>query len=404
MWSSCECRVTARNMLIQKVIWLDSLGINSERTPPASLESSGLTATWGRRDGISAPQRVNRGHPAAQFDSIIQEFVSALRREGVADGYISRHPGPARQSPTWLIRRDIPLRTIDSTVPDCLLQHDCGCCSGVPATVLLYPWRKRRSSPEVTQFVRFLERTGRIEQPGELDDNLRILDAFLERLRGDGFARETMRAYRSAGAGLIVWLHLSRNRLRDLKPEVLARFRRRFSNRYIPCVFSGQRTQSPGTCCGTEVRGFLRYLAETGHTDPVEPAPQQQAFPERLERFRTWLARQRGLSAASLHRHAFLVAAVLPALGCDPRAYDAARIRRPLFKHIERRSRTYGRRVAPAMRMSLRFLVSEGSVPATVAGMEMVGLAPLHSYRGFEALDPVLQACATGRSSCCWCA
>ena len=132
-------------------------------------------------------------------------------------------------------------------VLDCFLQHDCDCCSGVPAAVLLHPWRKRRSSPEVMQFVRFLEPTGRIDQPGDLDENLRILDAFLERLRGDGFARETMRAYRGAGAGLIVWLHLSRIRPRDLTPEVLARFRRRQFVCSIPCVFPGQRTQSPET-------------------------------------------------------------------------------------------------------------------------------------------------------------
>ena len=101
----------------------------------------------------------------AQFDSIIQEFVSALRREGVADGYSSRHAGPARHFLTWLVRRDSPLRTVDGTVLDCFLQHDCDCCSGVPAAVLLHPSRKRRSSPEVMQFVRFLERTGRIDQP-----------------------------------------------------------------------------------------------------------------------------------------------------------------------------------------------------------------------------------------------
>ena len=304
----------------------------------------------------------------ARFDSIIQEFVSALRREGVADGYIGQHPGPARHFLTWLVRRSIPLRTVDGTVLDCFLQHDCDCCYGVPAAVLLHPWRKRRSSPEVMQFVRFPERTGRIEQPGDLDDNLRILDAFLERLRGDGFARETMRAYRSAGAGLIAWLHLSRIRLRDLNPEVLARFRQRQVACSIPGVFPGQRTQSLGTCYGTEVRGFLRYLAETGRINPVEPAPHQQAFPERLEWFRTWLARQRGIRAASTHRHAFLMAAVLPALGDDPRAYDAARIRRVLFEHIERRSRSYARRLASAMRMYLRFLVSEGRVPGTLAG------------------------------------
>ena len=304
----------------------------------------------------------------AQFDSIIQEFVSELRREGVAGGYIVQHPGPARHFLTWLACRGIPLRTVDGTVLDRFLQHDCDCCSGVPAAARLHPWRKRRSSPEVMKCVRFLERTGRIDEPGDLDDNLRVLDAFLEQLRGDGFARETIRAYRNAGAGLIVWLHLSRIRLRDLNPDVLARFRRRQFVCSIPGVFSGQRTQSPETSHGTEVRGFLRYLAETGRIDAVESAPAEPAFPERLERFRTWLARHRGISAASTQRHAFLMATVLPALGDEPRAYDAARIRQVLFEHIERRSRSYARRLASALRMYLRFLVSEGCVAGALTG------------------------------------
>ena len=174
----------------------------------------------------------------ARFDPIIQEFVSELRREGVADGYVVQHPGPARHFLTWLARSGILLRTVDGTVLDCFLQHDCDCCSGVPAAALLHPWRKRRSSPEVMKFVRFLERTGSIEEPG------------------DGFARQTIRAYRNAGAGLIVWLHLSRVRLRDLHPDVLARFRRRQFVCSIPGVFAGQRTQSPGPPTGRKFVGF----------------------------------------------------------------------------------------------------------------------------------------------------
>ena len=45
-------------------------------------------------------------------------------------------------------------------------------------------------------FIRFLERTGRIETPGELDGNFRLLDAFLAGLRRDGYAAATIKLYR----------------------------------------------------------------------------------------------------------------------------------------------------------------------------------------------------------------
>ena len=45
---------------------------------------------------------------------------------------------------------------------------------------------KRRSWPPLMTFVRYLERTGRIETPGELDENLQLLDSFLGRMRADG--------------------------------------------------------------------------------------------------------------------------------------------------------------------------------------------------------------------------
>ena len=157
-----------------------------------------------------------------------------------------------------------------------------------------------------------------------------------------------------------------------------------------------------------EIRGIFRYLVETGDIDPLEPAPQQQALPDRLGRFRTWLERQRGISVASTHRHAFLIAVVLPALGDDPGVDDAARIRGVLSEHIERRSRSYARRLASALRMYLRFLVSEGCVAGTLAGA--VRLCRSGDCRPCPAtFRPRMwsarsspEACAIERSSCCW--
>ena len=128
------------------------------------------------------------------FDAIVHEFVQDLRREGVSESYVIQHRGPARHFLTWLERMGIALKMVDGTVIHCFLQHDCDCGSWVPKSTLLHRWRKRRTSPEVMKFVRFLERTGRTAIPGDPDDNLRILGAYVDRLREEGYTRESIRA------------------------------------------------------------------------------------------------------------------------------------------------------------------------------------------------------------------
>ena len=101
----------------------------------------------------------------AGFDSIVRAFIDNLHREGIAESHITLHSGPARHSLTWLELSGIILETVDGTAIDRFLQHDCDCLSGVPASARLHPWRKRRTSPRLMKFVRFLERTGRVETP-----------------------------------------------------------------------------------------------------------------------------------------------------------------------------------------------------------------------------------------------
>ena len=302
------------------------------------------------------------------FNPIILAFIEELRREAIAERYITLYTGPANHFLMWGERHGIALETIDGTMIDRFLRHDCDCLSEAPASVRLRPWRKCRTSPRLMKFVRFLERTGRVETPGDLDDNLRVLDVFLERLRADGFTPATIAFHREGCAGLLVWLHLSRIRLRDLTLEVYARFRRRQFICSIPGVFCGHRMQSPGGGYDVAIRKFCRYLAAIGQIESLEPVPKQKPLPECLKRFSLWLERTRNISPASISKHIRQIAAVLPALGDDPRTYDAALIRRVLFEHIEHRSRNDARTLATAMRVYLRFQVSQGRIAAALVG------------------------------------
>ena len=302
----------------------------------------------------------------AGFDPIVRAFIDNLRREGIAERHITLHSGPARHFLTWLELSGIILETVDGTAIDRFLQHNCNCLSGVPASARLHPWRKRRTSSRLMKFIRFLERTGRVETPGDLDDNICILDGFLEQLRSDGYAPGTIDLHREGCAGLIVWLHLSRVRLCDLTPDVYPRFRNRQFICSIPGVFCGRRMRSPGGTYETKIRKFLRYLVAIEQIESFESASEEKVLPEHLERFSVWLERNRDISPGSIRGHIRLIATALPALGDDPRAYDAALIRQVLFEAIEHRSRNCARKLTIAMRMYLRFLVSEGSIAAAL--------------------------------------
>ena len=79
-----------------------------------------------------------------------------------------------------------------------------------------------------------------------------------------------------------------------------------------------------------------------------------------------WLERHRGICPGTIRQHVRLIAEMLPRLGDDPGGYGAALIRRVLFEHMEPWSRSYAQRLTTAMRMYLRFLVSEGSIAAAL--------------------------------------
>lgn len=340
--------------------------------------------------------------PHASFGPIVCEFVQHLRREGLSENYVSQHRGPARHFLTWLERMGIVLETVDGTVVHRFLRHECDCSSRVPKSALLHPWRKRQRSPEVMRFVRFLEWTERIVTPGDLEENLRILDAFLNRLRDDGYTVGSVGAYQGRCTRFIAWLHLFRVRLRDVTPEILEQFQDVPFLYSIPGIYYSHRTRPSGITCKGEVRRFLKHLATIGWIASLEPAPADRTLPERIERFCNWLERNRGLSPGTAHRHIDLITTILPDLGDEPELYDVALIRRVLFVHMEDRTRDYVRRLASAMRMYLRFLASEGNVSAALAAAVPTvpewRLSTLPRYISADDIERAIASCDSSPS------
>ena len=329
--------------------------------------------------------------------AIILAFICDLRRRAeISETLFCRYRRIARHFLIWLELTGIELKTADGAIIDRFLQHDCRCGAWC-APVHIRRWRKRRTSPELMAFIRFLERTGHIETPGELDDNLRLLDAFLTGLRDAGYAAATVRHYRYGCTGLIVWLHLSRIRLCDLTSQVYAHFENRRFICSIPGVFCDRGRTRPGTAYEAELRGFLKHLVSIGRIAPLESAPVEQAPPARLRRYAVWLEHHRGIGEGSIRRHVRLIAGMMSELGDDPCTYDVALIRRVLLKKMQPRSRNYAVKLTSAMRMYLRFLASEGSVPgaliAAVPSAPRWSLSALPRYISPEDIERSIACC-----------
>ena len=246
------------------------------------------------------------------------------------------------------------------------------------------------------RFVRFLENAGQIDTTDELEDNLRLLDAFLAGLCDEGYTVNSIKSFRFACTGFIVWLHLSRIRLRDLTPDVFAQYLNREFVCSIPGLFSSRRKQGTEACHG-QLRGFFRYLASIGRSAALEPVPVEPALPARLERFALWLEHHRGIAPRSIRQHVRAIRQMLPALGDNPGTYDASLIRRVLLEAMRPWSHSTAQHLATSMRMYLRFLVSQDSVSATliaaVPSAAQRRLSGLPRYISPEDIERAIASC-----------
>ena len=106
------------------------------------------------------------------------------------------------------------------------------------------------------------------------------------------------------------------------------------------------------------VHRFTYYLGDCGIIPKVAPAA--LVVDPSVPRFGEWLRRHRGLSERTIARHIRMVSRLLPALGVDPDAYDASRVRAIILDERARCSAAYVKTMAMALRGYLRFLAMRG--------------------------------------------
>ena len=87
----------------------------------------------------------------------------------------------------WLDKHRIPIGEVDHGVLSRFRRHDCRCPGMEGQRRRMLEADSRRFMTGALRLVRFLEDEGRIGHPGELEDNLEHLDAFLDRCAAQGY-------------------------------------------------------------------------------------------------------------------------------------------------------------------------------------------------------------------------
>ena len=199
------------------------------------------------------------------FRTVINEYQGFLFHQAMAPSNIESCLRRSRHFLIWLSRNGLGLAEVDGEVAARFQTHDCTCFGRSCARSKLGPARTAAgsSSSRVMWFVRFLELSGRTPTPGELEDNLARVPAFLHELRRQGYTQSRVDRFRYGATAFIAWLHLSRMRLRDIDADTLERFHHRRFACSIPGICWGRRSENERRY-GPDIRRFLDHLADTG--------------------------------------------------------------------------------------------------------------------------------------------
>jgi site-specific recombinase XerD len=225
------------------------------------------------------------------------------------------------------------------------------------------------------------------------------LDAFAAAVAEAGYTPHTIRAFVGGLRHLGLWSERLGLVAASFDESTLRRFERHIFRCKCPRRWKGRKGLSRSESRGAEL--FLAHLRGCGVIAPAQadPAPR---FGEAAERFCLWMARHRGVAAATLHGYRHYLRPFLAALGEDPAAYQPARIRAFVIQHLARTGRSEVKHSVTVIRAYLRFLVAEGRVPAglvhCVPTVLQRRLSSLPRYLEFADIQRVIASCDVSTS------
>ena len=327
----------------------------------------------------------------------LTEFLAHLRDEGYSKSQFNLFRSSARHFLIWLPGDGTPLDSVDDDVLRRFHHHDCRCVrtrNGLVYTA--NPEHSWEFMSGAVQLVRFLERSGHIRHPGELDRGFRLVEDFLAQLANEGYSSRTLGAYCSACRHFLHWLHGSRIRIR----EIDARTIESFITHECVCkhLFRSPKRPTAGIDSGYKSRlgPFIRYLVERSEIPGTAHHSGNDRHTE-FEDYRTWLRQHRGIAERTIQARVSAASVLAADIGLDPGQYDATVIRDALLRRFARVSHRYARNLAGSMRMYLRFLASTGQCSPSLVAAVPAGprwrLTELPRYLPLDDIERMIESC-----------
>ena len=219
------------------------------------------------------------------------------------------------------------------------------------------------------------------------------VDEFTLRLSSLAYTRLTVADYEASARHFAQWLQLAGIAAGRIDDAVVWRFARH------RCRCPGARRHDRISAkYVNRVRRFVGFLVEQGAAPPLAPA-RPAATDSQVVEFQDWLRRHRGISERTIGRHGRMLMRLLPALGTDTKAYNAALIRRAVLTEAERATPAHVKTMTQALRGFLRFLAANGmtkpcleqAVP-TIPQWRFVRSAALHRRSRDRAIDCLMRS------------
>src|SRR5260370_18288699 len=229
--------------------------------------------------------------------------------------------------------------------------------------------------------IQYFKRPSRIEElrnwPGG-----HLLEGFAQTLCQSRYKWVAARKHIRAAEHFIHWIGHRRLSITALEE----RFAREFLDHLRRCRCQGHRPPLKPKRQKYSVDLFFRYLRSAGivtaptSVEPVLGSPL-------LVLFCDWMRRQRGASDATVSIYSLELRALIKKLGEDPSRYDARSLRQFVLDKSQHSGWASARKCICAIRMFLRFLISQGRCPDY-----LYASIPTFAHWRLSALPRYLQA------------
>jgi integrase/recombinase XerD len=186
-----------------------------------------------------------------------------------------------------------------------------------------------------------------------------LFDGFAQTLLRAGYAQITTRGHIRAAEHFVAWAGRKGLQGANLDERALERF-----DRHLPrCRCQGFGHHNRSLFCGARL--FLQHLREAGVVI-FDEAANRLPDPPLMVAFCRWMRESRSSYEATLKNYGRHIRKLLQRLGEEPERFDASGLRRFVMEGKQTCGWAAAKTRTTALRMFLRFLITEGKCAATL--------------------------------------